>query len=127
MSNEVRELKEHIRLLEDEAGSLDHIEEQLDAIQDALGKVGNSLSGMCDMFERVCVVLKDQNDAQKILVEALQGIGSAIKEAAAKQSAAPAMPSVFDQLLNDLTKRPKRQKFKPKVVDSDEPEPQPAA
>jgi hypothetical protein len=117
MSNE-RELKQHVRWLEDQLDRSVNIEGQLDEISNAHDR----LDEMGNILKDTVGVLKKQSYILKELVAALQGIGSAIKEGVAKQSAAPVMQSVFDQLLNDLTKRPKRQKFKPKVVNSDQPD-----
>jgi uncharacterized coiled-coil DUF342 family protein len=111
MSNEVRELKDHVQWLEHELGTSDRIEEQLNEIKDDISSAHERLDKICDAFNNVANVINAQSKAINALIEAHNS----------KQSRAAQSP--FGQGFNSPPPRPPKQpKFRPKVVDKDQPD-----
>jgi methyl-accepting chemotaxis protein len=126
MSNEVRELKEHVRWLEDQQEWDNGIHASLNEIQDDVGNVHERLDKIYDVLESMRCVINQQSDAIKELTAGFNAIVRVINA-----QSQPAKPS-FEQVSNgqpkqDRPKHPKRQKFKPAVVKNDQPDPPGAA
>jgi septation ring formation regulator EzrA len=144
MSNEVCELKEHVRVLEDRLDWFGNIEDQLGEIRDDIAGVYNSLNNInigevvdklnevvsaqnnvADKLNKVIDALNMLNSAQNNVTGKLNEVVRALNNSlgAAKQPAAPPpFPEVFNDMMLKHPKHPKRQKFKPKVVKNDQPD-----
>jgi hypothetical protein len=110
MSNEIRELKEHTRWLEDELSGATAVQEDLDDIKgrlECVAEQGKVINELVSKFNEVYMLLNEQTDAINKLINASR----------------PAVSST--PAFNGTSKppHPKRQKFKPKVV-ANEPETQ---
>jgi ABC-type transporter Mla subunit MlaD len=126
MSDTNRELKEHARWLEDELGSLNNIEDRLDNIDGALDAVLENLDamsktvvGICDSLRNQCAIQQEMIDTQRQLTQAVLKLADAL----APKSAPEPMASVFNEIFKETApRRPKRQRFKPKVVTDNDPD-----
>jgi len=120
VSNEVRELKEHICWLEDQLDRSGNIEDQIALVSERLGDIEALSKGVGD----ICGILKEQVDVQRQLRDAFLKLVDALTP---KSPLPPPSPfDIFDKLAEAeaarRAKRPKRQKFKPKVVKNDQPD-----
>ena len=105
MSNEVRELKDHVRWLEDQQNWDDGIQAGLDEIKDEVNEVRNSIDCINENLDQIFKAINNQNGVLKELIAVLGNIGM-----------------VRAPISSDQPKPTKRQKFKPKIVDKDQPD-----
>jgi hypothetical protein len=138
MSNEARELNQHIDWLKDQLDYCNSIETQLDEIKDDVDQISHDVSSLWNSVEGLCGILKDQIAAQKQLADAFleQSAGQrrmadaflklvdvlAANRPAAPSPAPPAFNAMFDEMAKQTrpSGRTTRQKFKPKIVNNDE-------
>jgi methyl-accepting chemotaxis protein len=136
MSNEIRELKEHTRWLEDELSAATAAQEDLDDIKGQIGETdrsidcllecvaeqGKVINELVSKFNEVCRLLNEQTDAINKLINASR---SAVPITPAASKSAFAENEAHPESFNGTSKppHPKRQNFKPKVV-ANEPETQ---
>lgn len=124
MSNEVRELKQHINWLQDQLedhASIDDLTQISDLLGDtneSVDALWKSVEGLCDIQRQFCDAQRQFCETQVLLLDAFRKLLDVLTP---KNPPAPP-PSIFDEVFNDLPKRAKRQKFKPKVVKNDQPD-----
>jgi hypothetical protein len=125
VSNEVRELKEHVRLLESclrqlNVGSLEaNVESIIDAVDNhamALKELGDVANNNVENLGKLIAAVNQQNHVLNKMIEILN-----------RQVTQPPLP--FNGAFELRTHKPKpKTKFKPKIVKDDErPEPDGAA
>lgn len=137
MSAEARELNQHIDWLKDQLDWLGHIEDKLDEIKGDVGSTHNRLDDIESavdghtnkLNELVQAVNSNTNKLNEVVVAVNSHADALRKLADALRPAAPSPPpSDFAATFNETTAafmrplRPKRQKFKPKVVKNNEPD-----
>jgi hypothetical protein len=124
--NEARELKEHIRWLEDNAEDIDALRDAIADMDEHVAALGDGIRGICELMGQQNNILKEQCDVQRQLRDAFLKLVDVFTP---KSPPSSSSTSPFGEMLKEAIrpKHPKRQKFKPTVVKDDPPDDGPAA
>jgi hypothetical protein len=112
MSSEVRELNKQIDWYRERQDSGDEIQTEIFSLRDDINKITGAIVAMTDIIKAMSSGI-DKN------ADAIAGLASVIEKLV---TAPPQHVDAFSELakeLSPLPKRPKRQKFKPTIVDKD--------